>query len=245
MEGEFTGVATLDNHQNLRMSTDFRSVYKTLLEDWLGGDITGVLPNAAQFTQPRADQARSAPRRAARRSCSRRARRRPPRRGRTCGKRVACVGKVRAPAPGVPHRLDQARAAARSRRHRAGRPAARRRTARRQAGRPAAASAAPAARRTTRATCRSSRATPIRTAGSCSSPAPRCSPARSRWSSTTASPRTRTISGIRRGDTTYAFAELQNGEAATKHVGLAAGTWKLWCDIGDHQQRGHGRVRDA
>jgi uncharacterized protein (DUF1501 family) len=50
MEGEFTGVTTLDNHQNLRMSTDFRSVYKTLLEDWLGGDIGGVLPNASQFS---------------------------------------------------------------------------------------------------------------------------------------------------------------------------------------------------
>jgi uncharacterized protein (DUF1501 family) len=50
MQGEFTGVATLDNQQNLRMSTDFRSVYKTLLEDWLGGDISGVLPNASQFT---------------------------------------------------------------------------------------------------------------------------------------------------------------------------------------------------
>jgi uncharacterized protein (DUF1501 family) len=50
MEGEFTGVTTLDQHQNLRMSTDFRSVYKTLLEDWLGGDITGVLPNAGQFS---------------------------------------------------------------------------------------------------------------------------------------------------------------------------------------------------
>jgi uncharacterized protein (DUF1501 family) len=50
MEGEFTGVTTLDQHQNLRMSTDFRSVYKTLLEDWLGGDISGVLPNAAQFS---------------------------------------------------------------------------------------------------------------------------------------------------------------------------------------------------
>jgi uncharacterized protein (DUF1501 family) len=49
-EGEVTGVATLDKHQNLRMSTDFRSVYKTLLEDWLGGDIAGVLPNASQFT---------------------------------------------------------------------------------------------------------------------------------------------------------------------------------------------------
>ena len=50
MEGEFTGVATLDHQQNLRMSTDFRSVYKTLLEDWLGGDISGVLPNAGQFS---------------------------------------------------------------------------------------------------------------------------------------------------------------------------------------------------
>ena len=50
MEGEFTGVATLDGQQNLRMSTDFRSVYKTLLEDWLGGDISGVLPDAARFS---------------------------------------------------------------------------------------------------------------------------------------------------------------------------------------------------
>ena len=36
--GEETGVATLDRQQNLRNSTDFRSVYKTLLEDWLGRD---------------------------------------------------------------------------------------------------------------------------------------------------------------------------------------------------------------
>ena len=49
MQGEFTGVATLDNHQNLRSSTDFRAVYKTVLEDWLGGDLTGVLPNATKF----------------------------------------------------------------------------------------------------------------------------------------------------------------------------------------------------
>ncbi len=56
MEGEFTGVATLDQQQNLRNSTDFRSVYKTLLEDWLGGDIGGVLPNARVVLEPRADQ---------------------------------------------------------------------------------------------------------------------------------------------------------------------------------------------
>jgi len=49
MAGEFTGVATLDRHQNLRNSVDFRSVYKTILEDWLGGDLTGVLPNESQF----------------------------------------------------------------------------------------------------------------------------------------------------------------------------------------------------
>jgi uncharacterized protein (DUF1501 family) len=49
MAGEFTGVATLDNHQNLRNSVDFRSVYKTILQDWLGGDLTGVLPNDSQF----------------------------------------------------------------------------------------------------------------------------------------------------------------------------------------------------
>jgi len=50
MAGEFTGVATLDNHQNLRNSVDFRAVYKTILQDWLGGDLTGVLPNDGQFS---------------------------------------------------------------------------------------------------------------------------------------------------------------------------------------------------
>jgi uncharacterized protein (DUF1501 family) len=50
MAGEFTGVATLDKQQNLRNSVDFRAVYKTILEDWLGGDLTGVLPNAGSFT---------------------------------------------------------------------------------------------------------------------------------------------------------------------------------------------------
>jgi hypothetical protein len=43
---------------------------------------------------------------------------------------------------------------------------------------------------------------------------------------------------IRRGTTTYKFDEVQNGEAATRLVALAAGTWKLWCNIGDHEQRG-------
>ena len=43
---------------------------------------------------------------------------------------------------------------------------------------------------------------------------------------------------IRRGSTTYEFDEVASGEAATRHVALAAGTWKLWCNIGDHEQRG-------
>jgi hypothetical protein len=43
---------------------------------------------------------------------------------------------------------------------------------------------------------------------------------------------------IRRGPTTYKFDEVQNGAAATKHVALVAGTWTLWCNIGDHEQRG-------
>jgi uncharacterized protein (DUF1501 family) len=42
-------VTTLDKHQNLRNSVDFRAVYRTILEDWLGGDLTGVLPHADQF----------------------------------------------------------------------------------------------------------------------------------------------------------------------------------------------------
>jgi len=54
----------------------------------------------------------------------------------------------------------------------------------------------------------------------------------------TASPRTRTISGVRRGVTTYKFDQVQNGEAATKQVALAAGTWKLWCNIPGHEQLG-------
>jgi hypothetical protein len=43
---------------------------------------------------------------------------------------------------------------------------------------------------------------------------------------------------IRRGSTSYSFDEVDDGEAATRHVALSAGTWKLWCDIGDHAERG-------
>jgi hypothetical protein len=43
---------------------------------------------------------------------------------------------------------------------------------------------------------------------------------------------------IRRGPTTYSFDLVANGEAATKHVALSAGTWKLWCDLPGHEQLG-------
>jgi uncharacterized protein (DUF1501 family) len=48
-QGEFPGVVTLDRSGNLRNTVDFRSIYKSILEDWLGGDLTGVLPNAGSF----------------------------------------------------------------------------------------------------------------------------------------------------------------------------------------------------
>jgi hypothetical protein len=43
---------------------------------------------------------------------------------------------------------------------------------------------------------------------------------------------------IRQGTTTYEFEEVPNGQAATQHLALAAGTWKLWCSIPGHEQLG-------
>jgi uncharacterized protein (DUF1501 family) len=47
--GEFTGLAQLDDG-NLRHSTDFRAVYKTLLEGWFGVDATDIVPDAGSFS---------------------------------------------------------------------------------------------------------------------------------------------------------------------------------------------------
>ena len=52
MVGEFTGLETLDDSGNLRHSVDFRHVYKHLVQDWLGVDATGIVPDAAPFTTP-------------------------------------------------------------------------------------------------------------------------------------------------------------------------------------------------
>jgi uncharacterized protein (DUF1501 family) len=52
MVGEFPGLATLDEDDNLRHTTDFRAVYCSLLEQWLGVDAAGIIPNAGSFARP-------------------------------------------------------------------------------------------------------------------------------------------------------------------------------------------------
>ena len=38
MVGEFPGLATLDENDNVRVTSDFRAMYCSLLEQWLGHD---------------------------------------------------------------------------------------------------------------------------------------------------------------------------------------------------------------
>lgn len=45
LASQYPGCTSLDNNGNLKVTTDFRSVYQSVLEEWLGGDLTGVLPN--------------------------------------------------------------------------------------------------------------------------------------------------------------------------------------------------------
>ena len=52
MLGEYPGLDRLDPDGNLRASSDFRSVYCSLLEQWLGADAGAVIPDAGRF--PRA-----------------------------------------------------------------------------------------------------------------------------------------------------------------------------------------------
>jgi uncharacterized protein (DUF1501 family) len=53
MIGEFPGLARLDDHGNLRATSDFRGLYAALLEDWLGADAEAIIPSARSFTRPR------------------------------------------------------------------------------------------------------------------------------------------------------------------------------------------------
>ena len=52
MVGEFPGVDKLDDDGNLRATSDFRAVYSSLVEQWLGADATAVIPGASSFQRP-------------------------------------------------------------------------------------------------------------------------------------------------------------------------------------------------
>jgi uncharacterized protein (DUF1501 family) len=52
MVGEFPGLTNLDPDGNLRPTSDFRGVYCSLLEQWLGADAAAVIPGASGFARP-------------------------------------------------------------------------------------------------------------------------------------------------------------------------------------------------
>jgi uncharacterized protein (DUF1501 family) len=49
MIGEYPGLTTLDLQGNVRATSDFRSLYCSLLEDWLGTEADGIIPGASSF----------------------------------------------------------------------------------------------------------------------------------------------------------------------------------------------------
>ncbi len=53
MVGEFPGLATLDPNENLRVTSDFRAMYCSLLEEWLGFDAAAIIPGAEGFEKPK------------------------------------------------------------------------------------------------------------------------------------------------------------------------------------------------
>jgi uncharacterized protein (DUF1501 family) len=53
MVGEFPGLAKLDDAENLRVTSDFRGMYCSLLEQWLGFDASRVIPGASGLERPR------------------------------------------------------------------------------------------------------------------------------------------------------------------------------------------------
>jgi uncharacterized protein (DUF1501 family) len=53
MIGEFPGLRDgLDDDGNVKATTDYRAVYASLLEQWLGMDAGAVIPNADSFGRP-------------------------------------------------------------------------------------------------------------------------------------------------------------------------------------------------
>jgi uncharacterized protein (DUF1501 family) len=52
MVGEFPGLAQLDSRENLVRTSDFRGMYCSLLEQWLGQDAGPIIPGASGFARP-------------------------------------------------------------------------------------------------------------------------------------------------------------------------------------------------
>jgi uncharacterized protein (DUF1501 family) len=52
MVGEFPGLAQLDRINNLRSTSDFRGMYCSLLEEWLGVDAGPIIPDADSVERP-------------------------------------------------------------------------------------------------------------------------------------------------------------------------------------------------
>jgi uncharacterized protein (DUF1501 family) len=52
MVGEWPGLTKLDVDDNLRNTSDFRAVYSSLLEQWLGVEAAQVIPGASSFARP-------------------------------------------------------------------------------------------------------------------------------------------------------------------------------------------------
>jgi uncharacterized protein (DUF1501 family) len=52
MIGEFPGLDKLDERGNLRATSDFRSLYTALLDQWLGTDAAAIVPGAGKLAVP-------------------------------------------------------------------------------------------------------------------------------------------------------------------------------------------------
>ena len=52
MVGEFPGLANLDSQDNLLHTSDYRAMYCSLLEQWLGQDAGPIIPGASSFARP-------------------------------------------------------------------------------------------------------------------------------------------------------------------------------------------------
>jgi uncharacterized protein (DUF1501 family) len=53
MVGEFPGLTNLDEAENLKVTSDFRAMYCSLLEEWMGFDSAQIIPGASGFTKPK------------------------------------------------------------------------------------------------------------------------------------------------------------------------------------------------